>query len=645
MKLETATFRALVTPRAILSALGIMIALTGLAAFLNASQVLPLEATWPAVGRAIPPLGEWRQISALLLVALGIAIQFMLPEKLPERLPVRKGVEDADTRGAEKRQTGWMLALAALFVAVWVGILELPSRNLVSPEGRVLLLTGAVLIQSAAIFWLLRYVARRQKRLIESHGAEGLTRCPRGVRALLSPGVGFLVGVGTLGLWIGLFLAISSAWPQTIGLPRAVEDHSALPEVMRLTADEVLDTILFGIPAKYGLVLGQPRPHSGIGATILIVFRLTAAASLFLTLYLTIKARQTYARLTRRVLQESSEEASEALAPIGRPTGKLLAREAVRLRTKNKGDADRPVAKALLLKTMYDFYHPGILEFALKEATDPEASDSDRVEALKYVCTYGDQGTALDLLGQFFPSGNQDLREGVSLICVAFEHPDCDRLLDEIGRAPHTVGEYRNAVIGAGVRLADQRADRSGVVACLGALPGLLRSSDSEARPILEGVSLLAAFAAQEVEKEIQAAWQEMPGGTKLYCLEIVLKIRAGLLPDPESLRSVLSNTEPQSDGADSDKLCRYVTQEDVASLVEISQCQDMRLRDEALNALSKIRANRTDLVLDMPVPVGVLAPEDEPDPGSLEAGPPETELVTTEEDPRGIQGLRDIIL
>jgi len=645
MKSETATYRALVDPGLILSALGITVALTALAAFLNASRALPLEAMWPAVGRAIPPLDEWHQISALLLVALGIVIQFMRPEQLPDRLAIRKGVEDADTRWAEKRPTGWMLVLAAVFVAVWVGIMELPSRSLVSAEGRVLLLTGAVLIQSAAIFWLLRYVGRRQKRLSETHGAQELTRCPRCVRALLSPGVGFLLGAGTLGLWIGLFLAISSAWPQTIGLPRAVEDHSALPAVMRLTADEMLDTILFGIPAKYGVVLGPSQPHSWIGATILVVFRLTVAVSLFFLLYLTIRARQTYARLASRVLRESSEEASEALAVIGQPAGKLLAREAFRLRATNRSDAEQPLAKALLLQTMYEFYHPGILEFALKEATDSDALDSDRVEALKYVCTYSDQGTALELLGQFFHSGDQDLREGVSLICVAFEHPDCDRFLDEIGREPHTAGEYKNAVIGAGVRLADQRADRSGVAACLAALPGLLRSSDPEARQKLEGVSLLATFASQEVEKEIQAAWQDMPGGTRLYCLQIILKIRAGSLPDPEFLRSVLSNTESESDGAESDKLCRYVAQEDVASLVEISQCQDVLVRDEALDAISKIRANRTDLVIDTPLPAGMLAPVDEPDLGSLEAGASETGLVPTEEDRREIQGVTEYIL
>jgi hypothetical protein len=128
------------------------------------------------------------------LVALGIAIQFMLPEKLPDRLPIRPGVEDADTRWAEKRRS-WMLMLSALFVAVWVGILEVPSRNLMSPEGRVLLLAGAVLIQLAAFFWFLRYVGKQQKRLSESHAAQEPARCLRVVQALLSPGVGFLLGL------------------------------------------------------------------------------------------------------------------------------------------------------------------------------------------------------------------------------------------------------------------------------------------------------------------------------------------------------------------------------------------------------------------------------------------------------------------
>ena len=136
-----------------------------------------------------------------------------------------------------------------------------------------------------------------------------------------------------------------------------------------------------------------------------------------------------------------------------------------------------------------------------------------------------------------------------------------------------------------------------------------------------------------------------MPGGTKLYCLEILLKIRAGLLPDPEFLRSVLSNTESQSDGADSDELCKYVTQEDVASLLEISQCQDVPVRDEALDALAKIRANRTDLTVDTPLPEGILAPEDEPDPGSPEAEASETGLVMTEEDRREMHGAMEDIL
>jgi hypothetical protein len=632
MKSKAVSFRALAAPRILLSALGIVIALTGLAAFL-VSQVEPLKATWPALGRAIRPLDEWRQISALLLAAFGIVILFMRPEKLPDRLAIRQGVEDTDTRWTEKRQTSWMLALSALFVAVWVGILELLSRNVLSPEGRVLLLTGAVLVQFAALVGLFLYAGKRQKRLSESHGAQALKPCPRAMQALLSPGMGFLLGLGTLGLWMGLLLALSGAWPQTMGLPPAVEGHSAPLDVMRLTADEMLDTIAFGIPAKYGVVLAPPGAHSWIGTTILAAFRLAVAVSLFSLLYLTIRAGRIYARLTRRVLQESSEEAGAALATIGRPAGKALAREAFRLRTGDKEDSDQPVAKALLLKTMYEFYHPKILEFARREAKDPDAPEGDRVEALKYVCTYGDQWTALDLLSRFFHSGNPDLREGTSLVCVAFAHPDCDRLLDEIGRDPHTAGEYRNAVIGAGVRLADPRADRSGVAACLTALPGLLRAAAPEARQMLDGMSLLATFAAQEVEKEIQAAWQRMPGGTKLYCLEILLKIRAGLLPDPEFLRSVLSNTESEGDEAQSRELCRHVTQEDVAVLLEICQSQDALVRDEALDALAKIRANRADLVIEMPLPAGMLAPADEPDVDGLEASASTTGLAAPADD------------
>jgi hypothetical protein len=274
---------------------------------------------------------------------------------------------------------------------------------------------------------------------------------------------------------------------------------------------------------------------------------------------------------------------------------------------------------------MYGFYHPRILAFARREANDAEASDSDRVEALKYLCTYGDRPTALNLLERFFESGNPDLREGVSLICVAFVHSDCNRLLDEIGREPQGAGEYRNAVLGAGVRLMDERVDRSGVINCLGALPRVLRSADPYTRQMLEGMSLLATFAATEVEKEIQAAWPEMPGATKLYCLEIILKIRAGLLPDPEFLRSMLSNTEPQCDGTESAGLLRYITQEDVARLVEMSQDQDMAVRDAARNALAKIQASRTDLVIDTPSPAETPAPEDEPDAGSPEAGASET--------------------
>ncbi len=640
--------RILMVTRIIISTLGIIIALTAFGAFLHATQVLPFEAAWPQVSRLIPPLDEWCQISALLLVAFGVVVQFMRPEKLPDRLAIRQGVEDADTRWAEKRRIAWRLALSALFVAVWVGTLEWLSRSPMSPTSQVLLLTGAVLIQSAAIFCLLRYVGRRQKRLIESNWAKEQTPCPSPLGALLSPGVGFLLGVGTLGLWMSLLVAISNTWPQSLGLPPAVEDHRSILDVIRLTADELLNPILFGIPSTYGLVPRQPWPHSWIGATILVVFRLTVAVSLFFILNYAIKARRTYARLIRRVLQESSEEASETLARIGRPAGALLARKAFRLRAKNGFPSDQPVARTLLLKAMYDFYHPKILAFALQEATDAGACESDRVEALKYVCTYGDRQTALDLLGRFVHSGNKDLREGASLICVAFEHLECNQLLDEIGRQPDTPGEYRNAVIGAGVRLLGNRADSSGAAACFEALPGVLRSSGPGARPMLEGMFLLASFASKQVEKEIRAAWPDMPAGTRLYCLEIVLKIRAGVLPNPELLRSVLSNQEPQSDGTESDKFWTCATQDDVATLVEISQGEDMPLRDEALNALAKIQARRPDLAIDPPSSVGTVTAEEQPDTGDPEAEALPAEmatiaeastagLVTTEEDFLGL--------
>jgi len=635
MTLETMTRRVLAATRIVLSVLGILIALTALAAFLEVNQILHLEATWPAIGRALEPLDEWRQISALLLVAWVIALQFLLPEKLPDRLPIRQGVEEADTRTAEKRPRGWMLLQSTVLVAVWLGLLELLSRRPMSPEDRVLLLAAAVLVQSAAVFWLLRYAGKRRKVLIESHWAAEQMQCPRAVRAILSPGVGFLLGVGTLGLWVGLLLAVSRAWPQMIGLPPAIEGHTSLLAVMSLAADEILDTILFGIPAQYGLVLGQPQPHSWTGATILVVFRATVAVSLSFVLYQAIKARQTYASLIRRILRESSEEASETLARIGWPTGRRLVTEALRLRVPNGSDSNPPEVRTLLLQALYGFYHPRILEFALQEATDSEACDSDRVEALKYICTYGDGQTALGLMGRFFHSGSPDLREGVSLICVAFEHPDCNRLLEEIGRDPHTPGEYRNAVIGAGVRLVAEQAGSSGVSACLKALPSLLRAADREAPKMLEGMSLLASFAAQEVKSEIQAAWPKMAGGTKLYCLEILLKIRAGLLPNPELLGCVLSNTEPQSDGAETGELWRYMTQAGVASLVEIAQGPDPLARDDALDALSQLRASRPDLVIDIPLPGDMLAPVDESDTGGSEAEPPEAESAPTEVPPQ----------
>lgn len=637
MTSETVTRRALAATRIVLSVLGILIVLTTLAAFLEVSQILHLEATWPAIGRALKPLDEWRQISALLLAAWAIVLPFLVPEKLPDRLAIRRGLEDVDTRAGEKRPRGWMLLLSTVFLAVWVGLLELLSRGLMSPEGRVLLLGGAVLIQSAGIFWLLGYAGKRQKVLIESHWAAEQMQCPRVVRALLSPGVGFFLGVGTLGLWVGLLLAVSRAWPQMIGLPPTIEGHATLLAVMSLAADEVLDTVLFGIPAQYGLVLGQRAPHSWVGATTLVVFRATVAVSLFFVLYHAIKARQTYATLTRRMLRESSEEASETLARIGWPTGRRLVTEALRLRVPSGSDSTGSEARTLLLRALYGFYHPRILKFALQEAMNSEACDSDRVEALKYVCTYGDSQTALDLMGRFFHSGNPNLREGVSLICVAFEHPDCNRFLEEVGRDPHTPGEYRNAVIGAGVRLVAQPDDSSGVSACLEALPSLLPAADHEAPQMLEGVSLLASFAAREVESEIQAALPRMPGGTKLYCLKILLKIRASLLPNPELLGCVLSNTEPPSAGAETAELWRYMTQAGVASLVQIAQGPDPLAREDALDTLSQLRASRPDLVIDTPLPADVLAPADESDTGGSEAEAPEAESAPTATQPRPI--------
>ena len=79
---------------------------------------------------------------------------------------------------------------------------------------------------------------------------------------------------------------------------------------MSLATDEILDTVLFGIPALYGFVLGQPQPHSWIGATILAMFRATVAVSLILVFYHAIQVRRTYVSLIRRVVRGSSEEAS-----------------------------------------------------------------------------------------------------------------------------------------------------------------------------------------------------------------------------------------------------------------------------------------------------------------------------------------------
>ena len=220
------------------------------------------------------------------------------------------------------------------------------------------------------------------------------------------------------------------------------------------------------------------------------------------------------------------------------------------------------------------------------------------------------------------------------MICVAFEHPDCNRFLEEIGRDPHSPGEYRNAVIGAGVRLVAEGAGNSGVSACLKALPSILHATGGEAPKMLEGMSLLASFAAQEVESEIQAAWPKMPGGTKLYCLEILLKVRAGLLPDPKLLNCVLSNAEPQSDGAETGELWRYMTQAGVARLAEIARGPDPLARDKALDTLSQLRASRPDLVIDTALPADMPAPADESDIGGSEGETPEAESPLTDVSP-----------
>ena len=248
-------------------------------------------------------------------------------------------------------------------------------------------------------------------------------------------------------------------------------------------------------------------------------------------------------------------------------------------------------------------------------------------------------------MSQFFNSENEALREGVSLICVAFEHPDCNGYLEKIGCFPHTPGEYRNAVICAGVRLRADLRDGDGLNACLEALPNFLVGADPESARMLKAMPLLASFAARHVAKAIEAAWPQMSPGTQLYCLDIVLKIRAGVLPDPQILGSVLSNTESPGEQEKSEELWRYVTQEDVACLIEISQCRDLSLRSQARDALAEIGANRTDLVVEVPLEEGMLIPVDEPDTDGSEAEAPQTGLATTEEDCREVQGLKDVIL
>ena len=113
--------------------------------------------------------------------------------------------------------------------------------------------------------------------------------------------------------------------------------------------------------------------------------------------------------------------------------------------------------------------------------------------------------------------------------------------------------------------------------------------------------------------------------------LKILLKIRAGSLPDAKLLDCVLSNRKPQSDGAETDNLWRYMTQAGVARLVEITQGPDPLARDKALDALSQLRASRPDLVIDTPSPADMQAPVDESDLSGSEAKAPEVESPPTE--------------
>jgi HEAT repeat protein len=103
-------------------------------------------------------------------------------------------------------------------------------------------------------------------------------------------------------------------------------------------------------------------------------------------------------------------------------------------------------------------------------------------------------------------------------------------------------------------------------------------------------------------------------------------------LPNSEFLRSVLRNEKPDKDRTQSDEFWKHATEEDVASLMEISHCEDAFLRNEALDRLSKIRASHTEDAIGAPSSETMEIAEDEPE-GSVEAGVLATRLEAIQED------------
>ena len=84
--------------RALLTVAGVLVTAVALSCFLLVINALPLQLPWPQVVDAVAALGEYHQISLLVLVAFGIAMQFMRPEILPNWLPVRKSLARLDTK-------------------------------------------------------------------------------------------------------------------------------------------------------------------------------------------------------------------------------------------------------------------------------------------------------------------------------------------------------------------------------------------------------------------------------------------------------------------------------------------------------------------------------------------------------------------